>query len=643
MMEQGVWQPGELTALWLTLKLALSTSAILLVLATPLSWWLAFGQRKRHSLVAALVTLPLVLPPTVMGFYLLLLLRPQSCFAQLLNQLGVGNLLFSFGGILLGSLIYSLPFAVQPLTQMFRSIGKAPLETAALLGAGPMDRFFSVLLPLAKPGFITAATLTFAHTLGEFGMIMLIGGSIPGETKVLSVLIYDQTEAMNYGAAHRLSLVVLLLALLLLFVLNRFSQQPVWSRQQHAPAKLTATKLATEMAIGDCTATLTPFPPLTAVTQLLDLDIEFITPDFRLHLQTQLPLQGVTALFGPSGCGKTSLLRTIAGLEPTATGQITLGGSSWQQAKLKRPPEQRAIGMVSQHDSLLPHLSVLQNLCYGYQRVAPQWRLLSVAAVVELLALQPLLQRMPQQLSGGQKQRVALGRALLRQPQLLLLDEPFSALDQAGRQELLPYLQRVLQTLAMPVILVSHQLEDVLQLADQLLLLEQGQLIAQGSLPQLLQQQPLLLKEPWSVLRGICQLPENTGELALVQLQQLSPEHGPFPEKGAEQRATQRPPAINSLQLVIAPSAQNGPCKLTIKARDVSVSLQLLANSSINNQIPAQLVKTSPGPHPAELMLHLQLNGQALLAMITKASYQRLQLATGQWLYANIKAAAVGY
>ncbi len=639
MFDPSFWQPGELTAFWLTLKLAFATSTILLVLATPLSWWLAFGQRKRHSLVAALVTLPLVLPPTVMGFYLLLLLRPESSFAQFLQQLGVGNLLFSFSGILVGSVIYSLPFAVQPLTQIFRSIGKAPLETAALLGAGPVDRFFSILLPLAKPGFITAATLTFAHTLGEFGMIMLIGGSIPGETKVLSVLIYDQTEAMNYDAAHRLSLAVLLLAMLLLFVLNRFSQWPALSRRQ--PALLAPT--AVEPAICDSTYTTTPAltntNELTAAEVLLELDIKLRRPDFCLQLQTQLPLRGVTALFGPSGCGKTTLLRVIAGLEPAATGDIAIGKTNWQQTNFKLPPEQRAIGLVSQHDSLLPHLSVRQNLLYGFNRVAPALRQLSVATVIELLALQPLLQRMPQQLSGGQKQRVALGRALLRQPTLLLLDEPFSALDQAGRQQLLPYLQRVLQTLAIPVIFVSHQLEDVAQLADQLLLLDQGKLVAQGPLQQLLQQQPLLLQEPWSVLQGICQLPEQAGALAMVRLEPIPPKAG----FTAETYTAAQPLTAPMLHLVTPPSAKSGTCKLNIKARDVSVSLQLLVDSSISNQLPAQLVQTSPGPHQAELMLHLQLEGQPLLALITKASYQRLQLAPGQWLYANIKAAAVGY
>ncbi len=218
--------PADWQALWLTLKLCSITTLLLLLIAAPLAWWLAFGQGRRHSLIDAVVTLPLVLPPTVLGFYLLQLLSPQQGVGLWLAAAGLPPLLFSFEGLVLGSMIYSLPFAVQPLKQCFRSIGKQPLETAALLGAGPFDRCWHVLLPLAKPGLFSAATLTFAHTLGEFGMIMMIGGSIAGETKVLSVLIYDHTEAMNYGPAHQLSLLILLLSVALLFSLNRFQQEP---------------------------------------------------------------------------------------------------------------------------------------------------------------------------------------------------------------------------------------------------------------------------------------------------------------------------------------------------------------------------------------------------------------------------------
>lgn len=212
-------------AIQLTLTLAFYTMLLLLVIATPLAWWLA-GERRvlsvfsywLRTLVQTVVALPLVLPPTVLGFYLLLLLGPQGVVGSTLQQLGLPHLAFSFSGILLASVLYSLPFAVQPLQQAFEQLGRQPVEIAASLGAGPVDRFFTVILPLCRGGFIVAATLSFAHTLGEFGVILMLGGSIPGQTKVLSIAIYDHAEAMNYAAAQQLSLLLLLFSFVVLFV-----------------------------------------------------------------------------------------------------------------------------------------------------------------------------------------------------------------------------------------------------------------------------------------------------------------------------------------------------------------------------------------------------------------------------------------
>lgn len=213
-------------AIHLTLKLCGLTTVILLVLATPLAWWLAHRRSTSRTIVQALVALPLVLPPTVLGFYLLIVLGPRGPVGQALEALGLTHLAFTFEGILVASVIYSLPFAVQPLMEAFRALGTRPVEVAASLGAGPMDRFLTVILPLCKGGFIVAATLTFAHTLGEFGVILMLGGSIPGETQVLSVLIYDHAEAMDYDAAHRLSLGLLVFAFLVLVTVYSLNRHP---------------------------------------------------------------------------------------------------------------------------------------------------------------------------------------------------------------------------------------------------------------------------------------------------------------------------------------------------------------------------------------------------------------------------------
>lgn len=196
---------SNLAALAMTLKLALVTTGVLLVIGTPLAWWLANTRRRFKAVVEALVALPLVLPPTVLGFYLLILLGAQSPLRGVLDAMRIPPLAFTFTGLVVGSVVYSLPFVVQPLQAAFTAVGRMPLEVAATLRAAPLDRFFSVVVPLARPGFITAAILGFAHTLGEFGVVLMIGGNIPGRTRVASIAIYDHVESLEYAEAHWLA------------------------------------------------------------------------------------------------------------------------------------------------------------------------------------------------------------------------------------------------------------------------------------------------------------------------------------------------------------------------------------------------------------------------------------------------------
>jgi molybdate transport system permease protein len=208
------WQP-----VWLTLKLAGVTTLTLLIIGTPIAWWLARTTAWYKQPIAAVVALPLVLPPTVLGFYLLIMLGPNGPIGQFTQTLGLGTLPFTFEGLVVASVIYSMPFVVQPLQNTFEALGNRPLEVAATLRASPWDRFVSVVLPLARPGFLTAAVLCFAHTIGEFGVVLMIGGSIPGETKVLSVAIYDHVETLEYGQAHLLAGGMLLFSFLVLVIL----------------------------------------------------------------------------------------------------------------------------------------------------------------------------------------------------------------------------------------------------------------------------------------------------------------------------------------------------------------------------------------------------------------------------------------
>lgn len=218
----------DLQPVWLTLRLATITTVLLLCLATPLAWWLANTRWRYRQVVNALVALPLVLPPTVLGFYLLLLLGPRGWVGQMTESLGIGLLPFTFSGLVIASVIYSLPFAVQPIQNAFVAIGRRPLEVAATLRASPWDRFVSVALPLAKPGLITGAVLGFAHTLGEFGVVLMIGGNIPGQTQVLSVAIFDHVEAYEYAAAHVLAASMLGFSFIVLLTLYwRTSPRPL--------------------------------------------------------------------------------------------------------------------------------------------------------------------------------------------------------------------------------------------------------------------------------------------------------------------------------------------------------------------------------------------------------------------------------
>jgi len=215
---------GDLTALWITVKLAGITTLILMLLGTPLAWWLAGTRTRLKPIIEAVLALPLVLPPTVLGFYLLIALGPKGPLGGLMQALGGRPLAFTFTGLVIGSALYSLPFVVQPLQNAFSAIGKRPLEVAATLRASPWDSFLSVAMPLARPGFMTAAVLGFAHTVGEFGVVLMIGGNIPGETQVLSIAIYDHVEALEYAHAHWLSGGVLLFAFLMLiavYAVNR--------------------------------------------------------------------------------------------------------------------------------------------------------------------------------------------------------------------------------------------------------------------------------------------------------------------------------------------------------------------------------------------------------------------------------------
>ncbi len=215
--------PDNLEAIWLTAKVAAITTAILLVFGTPLAWWLARSKAWIAKPVGALVSLPLVLPPSVLGFYLLVVMGPHGPVGQWMGALGLPTLPFTFAGLVVASVFYSLPFMVQPILSSMQALGERPLEAAATLRASPLDRFFHVVLPLCRPGIVTGCIMSFAHTVGEFGVVLMVGGNIPGVTRVVSVQIFDHVEALEYADAHRLAAVMLVFAFVVLLTLQVYN------------------------------------------------------------------------------------------------------------------------------------------------------------------------------------------------------------------------------------------------------------------------------------------------------------------------------------------------------------------------------------------------------------------------------------
>ncbi|QRM19977.1 molybdate ABC transporter permease subunit [Dechloromonas sp. TW-R-39-2] len=220
---ESIVPSADIAALWLTLKLATTVTLLLLLIGTPIAWWLARTRSALKGIASAVVALPLVLPPTVIGFYLLLAMGPNGPVGHMTQALGIGLLPFTFPGLVIASVFYSLPFVVQPIRNAFEAIGERPLEVAATLRASPWDAFWSVVVPLAKPGFLSGAILGFAHTVGEFGIVLMIGGNIPDKTRVVSVQIYDHVEALEYTQAHWLSAGMLLFSFIVLLGLYAYS------------------------------------------------------------------------------------------------------------------------------------------------------------------------------------------------------------------------------------------------------------------------------------------------------------------------------------------------------------------------------------------------------------------------------------
>ncbi|MBZ4186572.1 MULTISPECIES: molybdenum ABC transporter ATP-binding protein [Thermomonas] len=355
---------------------------------------------------------------------------------------------------------------------------------------------------------------------------------------------------------------------------------------------------------------------MAELANTLEISLRLARSAFQLHADLRLPVQGTTVVFGPSGCGKSTLLRAIAGLEPAASGGVQIAGELWQAPQFRLPAHRRAVGMVFQHSALLPHLNVEGNLRYGWKRAGASTALL--AQWIERLQLTPLLARRPHSLSGGERQRVALARALVTAPKVLLLDEPLSALDAQRRSEILPFLETVRRDAGIPILYVTHAVEEVARLADYLVLMEAGHITSAGPALELLNRNdlPLALRDDAGVVLDAQVIDRDAhGLLALHTRAGTLYAHGPA-----------HPPGT--------------PLRIRIQARDVSLALHHHDDSSLLNLLPATLETLDALPG-GQVQVRLLANGTPLLARISHRSLERLQLQPGMALWVQIKAVAL--
>ncbi|MFT4817486.1 MAG: molybdate transport system ATP-binding protein [Pseudohongiellaceae bacterium] len=359
---------------------------------------------------------------------------------------------------------------------------------------------------------------------------------------------------------------------------------------------------------------------------MIKANLQLSKSDFKLEASFSVPGRGVTAVFGPSGCGKTTLLRAIAGLEPEVTGSLSVNTEQWLDANARRPVEERRVGVVFQNPSLFPHLTVEENLLYGRKRLSKVTKPIELNELIASLEIENLLRRYPEGLSGGEKQRVALGRALLAEPKLLLMDEPLSALDLSSREKLMLLLEKFLQEIDIPVFYVTHSSEEVARLADNLVLLANGLVTDHGSIADVLGEVDGELSRSDTAFSVI------EGQIATTQLPGLI-----SVDCGAG-IVLQLPDSTSMPSIRYQPGSD---VRLRIRARDVSLCLEKPQRSSILNILPAVIAQLAAEPYNGSRVVKLDMAGKQLLSKISEYSVQQLGLKKGQSVFAQIKSASL--
>ena len=585
----------EVAALALSLSVAWRSVVFSLPPAICIAWVLTRRRFVGMTLLDAVVHLPLVLPPVAVGYVLLLLFGTRGPIGGWLERSFGIVLIFTRNGAALATAVMSFPLMVRAMRISLENVDRGLEDVARTLGARPLDRFMSVTLPLMLPGLLAGAITAFAAALGEFGAVITFVSNIPGETQTLPLALYSALQAP--GGEHAASA----------------PRRDVRGVGPWRPAALRMVRTAG--ALG-------------ARPMSLKIALEKRLDSFVLDVEFEAPTPGIVALFGPSGCGKSTTINLIAGLLAPDRGAISLDDDVLldTRRRIAVAAERRGIGYVFQDARLFPHLNVAANLGYAERR-ARRAAYVTLERVLGLLELGPLLARRVHQLSGGERQRVAIGRALLSQPRLLLLDEPLAALDRDRREEVLPYLESLRDQLSVPMIYVSHRFDEVLRLATHIVLMQSGKVAAEGGITQMSLDPKLRAligaDDVGSVLDGTV-----IGDDAASGLTRIRVGNG-------------------ELKVEAAPLAAGMQMRVQLLARDVIVATRMPQYLSVRNSLPGVITAidddaTGKAGDVGSDLISIDIGaGASVLARVTRAATRELALAVGAPAWALVKAVSL--
>jgi molybdate ABC transporter permease protein len=584
----------DISPLWISLKTAGLATIITFFLGLIVARLMLNFRGKTRGIIDAILISPLVLPPTVVGFLLLLLLGKNGFLGQFLDQIGI-DIIFNWKATVITSIVVSFPLMYRTSLGAFEQIEPNIILAARTLGSSELTIFLQVIIPLAYRGIVAGTILAFARALGEFGATLMLAGNIPGQTQTMPLAIFFASESGDYKTALIWVLILLFISFFVIITVNFWAESKHFkqTRSNQNQKMFNLTNIIKSQANVKINHTY------NVNNNSLFVNIRKSHQGFSLDVTLESN-QKLLGLLGASGSGKSMTLRCIAGLETPERGLITVNGKIWfdSKRKINLPSCQRKVGFVFQNYALFPHLTVRQNIAFGVQNLPLKEQKQKVDAKIAQMQLQDLENRYPAQLSGGQQQRVALARALVIEPEVLLLDEPFSALDSQLRTQMENNLREILAIYQGTALLVSHNLEEIYRICQNILVISEGKVLSYGDKQQIFQQPHL-----YEVARLTgCKNFSAIKIMSNYQLKALDWDCEIILSNPISQTATHIGIRAHQILFKELESLKIKP-KITNSLEAISSkSLQILEETDINT-FPCWLVKNSETPHRMTLFL----------------------------------------